>query len=1095
MSDGLGNDALSPRELEIARAYARGASYREIAERLLIAPTTVRTHLSTIYRKLGVSSKIELLRTLERTGAEPESPGPRDSRSAGRDPASLPTGKRQVVVLSALLDGLSEITERLDPEATAELLQHFRRVVEDGLEKHGGWFLGGRPADLTACFGLPAAQETDAERAVQCSLEINERLAAGRASDMPPIRARIGLYTGPVVTTKQDPGAAALGGAAPDLAAALAREATGGGIVVCGQTRASLGNLFAFSEIGPIALESGSDTKSSYAVTGRKRAETRFEALRGYRLTPIVGREHEVGLLADTFSRARDGSGHVALVAGEAGIGKSRVVKALCDRLSLRPGSLLVFQCSPHETASPLHPVVRALRNAADVERHETAKARLEAIVSLFADLMDDPLEDRKVLADLASIPYTLPPGRQALSPQKRRDRTLELLDRFVRSRAGPEPLLLIFEDMHWADPTTATWFERIAAMSESLPLLAVATYRTEAELEVGGGPNASSLALARLTRRETAQIVANQAGGRTLPAATVARIAERSEGNPLFAEELTRSFIELGETEDAIPVSLQASLMGRLDRLGAAREVAQAAAVVGREFSRDLLAEILDHGRRALDRALEALLASQLVHCSSRTEREAFQFKHALVRDAAYDSLLKSRRRLLHQRVAEALIDHFPDTAKTEPEVLAQHFTAAGRNEPAARYWQDAGRRAAQHFAHAEAVSHFTKGLEAIGSAIDAPEQADRALALLLGLLASLRILGRYDDALDALDRAEALATRDGRALDLANIHYLRGNIFFPLGDADRCRKEHEIALTHARDAGSAEFEARALGGLADADYLQGRMVTAFANYDHCIDVCRSHGFANIEVANLPMRAWGRYYQSDVVGALDDCLAGIDGAARDSRYREEMLARAASCFFLWEMGDFETSRAQTEIASDLARRLGARNFEPFCLLNLAIIVADEDSGEATRLAEQSVEICREAGVAFVGPWALGSLALVSRDRDQRQKALDEGERLLGSAGVAHCHLWFYRHAIDASLASAEWDDVARYASALEAFTAQERLPCVDFFIARGRALAAHARDSGDEATRRRLVKLRDKAARHRFVVAKRALDDAVAAI
>ena len=571
-----------------------------------------------------------------------------------------------------MLDGVAGIAGQ-DPELAAALEEEFHSVVSTAVARHHGQLLGGGTAEIGACFGLPASDETDQERAVSCALEIADQLRRRPRRNNPGTIARIGLCTGPVVATSS--AADRLWGGTPVLAAALAREAKGEEVVVCARTRAALGNLFSFEDLGPTAIDKGAGTIRCFAVTAACSSDTRFEALHGYRLTPIVGRDHQVGLLESLFESARSGQGQVALISGEPGIGKSRTVRALCDRLALLPEQLLVFQCSPHERTSPLHPVAQAIRQAADAEQQATPSARLEALVDLFGELIEDDAHSRQILAELASIRYEPPEGSEVLSPDKLRRETLELLENFVVRRAANGPIALVFEDMHWADPSTVQWLERIIPIIENLPILAIITFRPEFEWSTESASHVTTLALPRLGREQIAQIVAHQAGATALLPGLVESIVERSEGIPLFGEELTRAILELDETGDAVPSTLQASLMGRLDRLGPARAVAQAAAVLGRDFDRDLLAETLPHGPRALNDALNALLASKLVMRRTPGSVGALQFKHALVRDAAYESLLTAQREALHARVATALIARSDAGGDIAPELVALSF------------------------------------------------------------------------------------------------------------------------------------------------------------------------------------------------------------------------------------------------------------------------------------------------------------------------------------------------------------------------------------------------------------------------------------
>lgn len=881
-------EALSGRERQIAQAYAEGASHRQIADRLCIAPNTVRTHLSTIYRKLGVSTKIELLRTLE-------------GEAAARLPAwAAVASKRQVTVLHAMLD--QRIDGTCEPETAAALGSAFHAAVSTAVTRHHGQLLSEATAEIGACFGIPVSDETDQERAVRCALEIADEVRCPRGAGG-QIAILIGLSTGPVVATRDT--ANRLWGGTPVLAAALAREARGKGIVVCARTRAALGNLFAFEDLGRMAIGDGHDRVRCFSVAGTYASDTRFDALHGSRLTPIVGRDHQVGLLLGLFESASAGQGQIALICGEPGIGKSRMIRALCDQLELLPEQLLVFQCSPHEQTSPLHPVAHTVRHLAGVEQHATASARLDALLLLFGDLIADESRGRQILAELASIRYAPPAGLEPQPPERLRRATLELLERFVIKRSAGGPLLLVFEDLHWIDPSTAQWLERIVSIVETLPILVVVTFRPEYRWETGFAPNMTTLTLPRLGREQIAQIVAEQAGEAVVPPGLVERIVVRSEGVPLFVEELTRASLEFGEAGDAVPSTLQASLTGRLDRLGPAREVAQAAAVLGRDFDRDLLAEVLSCDPRALGDALDAIVDSKLMVRRAGGGPGALQFKHALVRDAAYDSLLSSRREALHAQVASALIARGDAGGDVAHELVAQHLVKGGAPERSVPFWTRAGERATRKSANHEAVSHITSGLAALGALPDDAARARCELELQLALGTPLIAVSGYTGAATvqayarARELAERLADRDCLFQALYGVwvnHMIRGQL-----DKAHAIAGQLVSLAQRSESSAEEVTARRVLGFClalqgDLEEGQRQLETAL-----CLFRGKEHG-----------RLFLRFGQDPRIAAIS-VLAWIACLRGDLKESNRLAARAISDAH--ELGHSYTTAYATYIA------------------------------------------------------------------------------------------------------------------------------------------------------------------------------------
>ena len=572
---------------------------------------------------------------------------------------------------------------------------------------------------VLAYFGHPSAHEDDAERGVQAGLELIDA-ASGPAQGVGlTLELRVGIATG-LVVIEGTAGAQGCGavGETPILAARLQALAPPGSVVIAATTRALTGGLFEYEDLGPQRLKGWTEPVSAWRVLGESATESRFEALRAEsRQTRLVGREEELELLLRRWRRARAGEGQAVLLAGEAGIGKSRLAAALREAVAGEASVHLSCFCSPHHQDSALHPVITQLQRAAGFERGEPTEARWAKLEALLGPT-HAPDEEVALLGELLSLFGRHTSLLADMAPQARRERTMQALLRQLTGLARQGPVLVLFEDVHWADPSTHDLLDRMIGQLPDQPVLLVLTFRPEFQPPWAGLAHVISVLLSRLDRRESAALVRDVGSrGRALRPELIEEIVSRADGVPLFLEELTKAVLEAGlaradAATRAIPSTLHNSLMARLDRLAPVKEVAQTASVIGREFSRALLAVVADLSGAALDEALARLVAAELVFPRGG---EVYLFKHALVRDAAYRSLLRGRRQVLHTRVAEAFQECFPEVAATTPEVLADHFTKAGQGRQAVAYWLRAGQRAAERSALVEAVAHLTRGIEAL--------------------------------------------------------------------------------------------------------------------------------------------------------------------------------------------------------------------------------------------------------------------------------------------------------------------------------------------------------------------------------------------
>ena len=661
---------------------------------------------------------------------------------------SVEAGRRQLTVMFVDLVGSTALSSRLDPEEMGDLIRNYQNTVAGEItrfEGHIAKFLGD---GVLAYFGWPRAHEDEAERAARAGLSLTAAVAALAAPGDGALAARVGIATGLVVVGhlvgEEEARERAVVGETPNLAARLQEVAEPGRVVVAEATRRLLGDLFAYRDLGALRLKGFAEPVRVWSILGEGAAESRFDA-RHASTTALVGRDQELALLLDRWERAKDSEGQVVLLAGEPGIGKSRLVHALRERLGSEPRTPLRHYCSPYHTNSAFYPVIGLLERAAGLQRGEPPERQLDTLEAMLALAVENVQESAPLFADLLAIPTG---GRYRpldLSPQHRKERIFQALLDQVAGLASRQPVLALYEDVHWIDPTTLELLGRVVDRVQRLRVLAVITFRPEFAPPWTGHGHVTTLSLSRLARRQGAAVVGRVTGGKRLPDEVLEQILAKTDGVPLFVEELTKTVLESGLLEDtgdcyeltgplpplAIPATLQDSLMARLDRLASVKEVAQMAACIGREFSHELLAAVASLGENALGDALAQLLTAELIFRRGAPPKVGYSFKHALVQDVAHESLLKSRRQQIHARIAAVLEERFPTVAETEPEMLAQHLTEAGLAGRAVGYWLRAGRSAAERSANLEAISHLSKGLEALNRLPACPERDRQELTL----------------------------------------------------------------------------------------------------------------------------------------------------------------------------------------------------------------------------------------------------------------------------------------------------------------------------------------------------------------------------
>ena len=679
--------------------------------------------------------------------------------AAPRDAAAIEHGeaeRRQITALSCELVGVgAESAERVS-KTCARQCETFDaasrrepRTMQEFIYRHLG-------NNVFVLFGYPEAHEHDAEQAIRAGLGLCAAVKALRPDTAVPIRCRVGIATGMVIIGDPVGGGALrdreIVGEIPNLAARLLASAQPDTVAIGPATRRLIGNLFDCRDLGALDTNSGTEPMRRWQVLGESVVASRFEALRGSKLTPLVGRDEEIDLLLRRWARAKAGDGQIILVSGEAGLGKSRITAAFEERLHTEPHLRLRYFCSPYHQDSALFSVIDQLGRAAGFARDDPPASKLEKLEALLARAAP-PDEDVALLADLMSLPASERHPLPNLTPQRKKERTLQALIRQLEGLASEKPVVAVFEDAHWLDPTSRELLDLTVERVRSLPVLLIVTFRPEFQPPWAGQPQVSMLALNRLDRRDRTGLVAQIAASKTLPGEVVSQIADRTDGVPLFVEELTKSVLESGllrEENDryvidralpplVIPTTLHASLLARLDRLASVRHVAQIGAAIGRQFSYPVLHAVSRLPEDELQTALGRLVASELVFQRGMPPDAIYSFKHALVQDVAHDSLLRNARQQLHAQIAEALENHSPEITESHPELLAQHYAEAGLVEKSVTYWGKAGRRSAARSAMAEAAVQLRKGLDQLALLPDTPERQRQELEFLSALGAVL--------------------------------------------------------------------------------------------------------------------------------------------------------------------------------------------------------------------------------------------------------------------------------------------------------------------------------------------------------------------
>jgi class 3 adenylate cyclase/tetratricopeptide (TPR) repeat protein len=986
--------------------------------------------------------------------------------------------RRQVAILFADLCGFTALSTRLDAEDLRQLVEEFYTRTNAIITQYGGTVDKHIGDAVMALFGAPIAHGDDALRALRAALDIQTSVSELNDPCGKPLSSHIGVAAGEVVAGEVGHGYTVLGDVV-NLAARLVELAKPGETVISdGLARLLKGQIRA-AALPPAAIKGIDAPVIGWRVEGlaAERAPT----------APFVGRQSDLLMLKGLLQACEDsGRGRVVVLRGEAGIGKSRLLEEISREAGERGFSVhktLVLDFGTGKGQDAMRLLARSLLGiASGADERQRKEVANRAVVDAGLSVIDRPS-----LEDLLDLPMESE-GRalyQAMDEATRQDRRRALLSSLTTRLARDRPLFMAVEDIHWTDATLLEDLVALASVTAEAPVVLALTTRPEGDPTDRrwrgklGAAAIGTIDLSPLTPAEANQLAAEllEAGDER-----IAACVERAEGNPFFLEQL---LLHTGEVAAAsVPASIQSLVLGRSDRLPPGEKRAlQAASVLGQRVSLPVLRLLLGDQRYEATHLIDQQFLME--------DGGGLAFVHALMRDGVYGSLLKARRRELHRAAAGWY-------AERDPSLHAQHLDLA-EDPGAASAYLAAAEAAANGYRAEHALSLAQRGLELPGeevtraslvnllgelqqglgrteaaisafrTAADVATTGKPRLRALLGLAHGLSVMDRFEEAMAVLDVAQRDSEEQNLPIEQSRIHTLRGNAHFPRGEIARCVAEHTEALRLAEASGAMEEQARALGGLADASYMQRRFRTARKMFERCVEVSAAQGFRRIEAANLPMLGLMKLLEMEFATAEQHIRRAIKIADQIGHRRAAMMAYVEMFDVYYEMDQLELAFAAGSESLAIARSLGARRFIAYGLMLQALREAAAGDPQASATIREANEIARETP-AFALPWGLGLAATIARSAEERAAALAEGEEALAAGALSHNFLYFNRYAIEACLAAKDWVGVERYAAALEHSMAEEPVPMTDFLVARARAIAAAGRGQKDVTELKRLL-------------------------
>ncbi len=955
-------------------------------------------------------------------------------RSCGRPFHAVPptarrhAERRQVTVLFCDLVDSVPLSVRLDPEDMMHVFDTYLATCDDIIAEFGGNVMQYMGDGVLAYFGYPRANEDDAANAVRAGMALCDAVARLELPRQVSLQARIGIATGFVVVSdlighREGRGGGIIG-ETPNLAARLQSVAQPGTVVVADATRRVAGRQFAYRGLGAFPLKGFPAPVEAYQVVEALPLASRYLARSPGKAIPLVGRDDELGLMLDCWAAARAGRSRIVLLRGEPGIGKSRLVEELRAHAADTPHVEVTWSCGPNFTRSALHPITEQLARAAAFERGDSADVRRDKLGGLLAQYGATEAASKAVLADMLGIPAASDTPIETMRPYRRKqvilDTLLGMLDRWARLK----PALLILEDAHWADPTTLELTERVIRELGERPGLILVTARPDYEPPWLDHPDVACVQLDRLDRDHAERICTSLGAGDLLSESTMRQIVARCDGIPLFLEEMTKSVLEAtaavpardGLRSVAIPVSVQDSLVARLDRLGPARRIANLGAAIGRRFSYELLAAVAAEPEPALRQSLRDLTLSGLVDSDGLPPASSYLFKHALIRDAAHESLLKRERTDLHGRIAAVLRDRFPQTLEAEPELLAYHLTESGAFAEAIPFWAKAGRRAGGRAAHVEAVAHFQTALDLLPGQPEDRKRAELELQLRLEHIANLSAARGYSapEVAEALAAARAvcdvLGTFDGLFKLLRNVYLFSVSA----GDLAAAEDAARRCIDASEASGLLEQRIEAACALGAVLMSRGDFAGARSLFEQAMRLYTENDGVRLPYA-IPHDPFAVYqvFLAEVLRAAGDpegAEAAIGRALSHARslhapYTLALTTTYVACFYN-RAGDYNRTLEHAREAVELCGKHGfdfvgvlARNMNAYALGNLG------QPQEGLKIALASLAAQDRHGVRYKRCEALGDIARLYAAAGEMQQALRTIDAAIADARqYGDCH-------------------------------------------------------------------------------------------
>jgi class 3 adenylate cyclase/predicted ATPase len=1018
-----------------------------------ILPHLTQDHLRELGLPLG--ARIKLLAAIAGLEKQTEErpPAPATVADSPADAAE----RRQITVLFSDLVGSTALSTRMDPEDLRKLISAYQKCVAETVRRFGGFVAKYMGDGVLVYFGYPEAHEDDAERAVRSGLDLVAEVAKLKTDA--PLQTRVGIATGLVVVgdlvgsgEAQERG---IVGETPNLAARLQGLAEPGMVVIADATRRLLGNLFELGDLGHRDLKGIAGPVQVWAALRPASVEGRFEAFHAEALSSFVGREEELQLLLRRWSRAKDGEGQVVLVSGEAGIGKSRLTAALLQQIGEEPHTRLRFFCSPQRTDSALYPIIGHLERAAGLMHGDIARSRLDKLDTLLTRSATSP-EDSALFAELLSLPNDGRFPSLTLDSQQRRRRTLEAFLTQTETLSRIEPVLMIFEDVHWIDPTSFELMGRILENIVALRVLLLITYRPEFEPPWIGLPHVTAVTINRLARRDIDTIVDRLIGNKFLPAGIRDDLIERTDGIPLFIEEITKSVLEAESEEEArrttaaipsprleIPATLHASLMARLDRLGPAKELAQIGAAIGREFSHALIESVTGKSHGELEAALNRVISAGLLFRQGTPPHANYIFKHALVQDAAYGTLLREHRRALHAKIAQALETRFSDVVERQPGLLARHCTDAGQIEKAVGLWAKAGQRSLERGALPEAAERLNRALSQIASLPSTPALRREEIKLQVALITPLMHFYGYGApetkaaALRAkvlIEQAEARGEAPEDPLLLFSVLYSfwvsNFNGFHAAAVTDLAAQF--LKLAEEQNAATPRMLGHRLvgisqgmaGNLAEASAHLGQAIEAYNPSEHRQLAARFG--QDIRVGALCYRGWILW----MLGYPDAALADAKGAVKEARESGQGIPLLDSLYFtsypLIHRGEFAAASAQLDELIPLLTEKNASQWKGRGLMHRGCIQAlTGKAADAVEMIPPGIAACQSSGSTIFVPWYVSHLARACAELgrfDEAGRYISEAFAAIGATAETWCESDVHRIAGEIALRAQQPD-------------------------------------------------------------------------